>query len=449
MSRRSLIILLWAVLIAVVCYDRNSQDPHARYVASAYEQIDRTALFQPTDEELVAGAMRGMVEVLRGRGDEHSGYSDPRNAQRLRAEIRQEFGGVGVRIRYEGEPPRLTIVGPPEPNTPASRAGLQAGDVIDAIDGAPTDELDTAAARDMMRGEVGQPVVLTIVRVAADGNNGNEDEPQHLTVPLVRDEIQVLSVIGDRRAANGDWHYRLLDEPRIALLRLTSFGNKTRREVQTLTERLMADGVAALVFDLRGNPGGALDVALDVSDLFLPPRAPIVETRGRHNQLLEKFVARGGPFRDVPLAVLIDRDSASAAEIMAACLQDNGRATVVGERSFGKGTVQQLLPTESGRTLLKLTVAKYWRPSGANIHRMPGDTEADEWGVRPDPGFAVQQTEEQAIAWRVWRTERDLRVFQPTEQATGDTGAEKAENPDPVLATAVALLRSRFDGDVE
>lgn len=434
MSRRNLIVLFAGLAIGMLCYTRVETNPYARYASRAYGFIDELSLENPSDDELFAGAVRGMVGVLRSRGDVHSDYLEPRSAAPLQAEMRQEFGGVGVRIGLEGDPPRVVIVEPPQPGTPAHASPILPRDTIVAVDGRSMSGLGINEVVAAMRGRVGEVVELT-VRHEADG-----DEE---TFELVREIIRVPSIVGDRRTPDGGWRFELEAEPRVALVRITTFGNRTVEELAETLAEITAEGVEGVVLDVRGNGGGALDAAVGVCELFLPEGATVVSTRGREGEVIDEFAARyDGPFRHLPVAVLVDGDTASASEIVAAALQDHGRAVVVGERSFGKGTVQQLLPLEAGRSLLKLTSASYWRPSGVNIHRLPGTPDGDPWGVSPEPEDVVPMTTDERVAWYAWRRQRDLLV------AEGELGDGAKTDPpteaDPVLLRAVERLQGQL-----
>jgi len=399
-----MLLLITTALGSYACFVRAEQNPYARYVAGGYSIIDRWALNEIPDQDLFEGAMRGMVDVLQKQGDEHSLFIDEEQRDLFRVELTQEFGGVGVRIRQLGDPPQLTIVGPPEPGTPAFSADIRSGDRIVALDGKPTAEMDMLDVLKLMRGTTGQEVVLSIVH---QGEATVED------ITLVRAIITVESIRGDLRNKDGTWIFRLESDPRIGYLRITSFGDKTEAELARALASLCGpaaeDSIAALILDVRDNYGGALDAAVGISDLFLRAGLPIVTTRGRNEVTRDRFVSTGsGGYVDKPLAILVNQNSASAAEILAACLQDYHRGVVIGQRSYGKGTVQRLMPIESGRSLLKLTSATYWRPSGRNIHRMKGDTEEDLWGVSPNEGFEVVLDDQQYLQWRNYRRRRDL-----------------------------------------
>lgn len=440
MPRRNAAILTAAIAVTLLCVSRAERNPYARDASRGYRLIDDLALEKPTDHELLVGAMRGMVAVLRSRGDEHSAFLEPRDAQPLLAEMRQEFGGIGVRIQLEeaseeGGPPRLVVVEPPEPGGPAFRAGVLADDEIVAVDGDPIAGLPLSEVLGKMRGAAGEPLELTLRRSGAD---------ETLSVSMVREVIRLPSVAGDRRLPDGGWRFLLEDEPRIALVRITTFGARTVDELAEAVADAVDEGAEAIVLDVRNNAGGALDAAVGVADLFLPAGEEVLSTRGRRGEVLDVYATENAAaFASQPMVVLIDRNTASASEIVAACLQDHGRAAVVGERSFGKGTVQQLLPLEAGRSLLKLTAASYWRPSGVNIHRAPDQSEAEAWGVSPDRGGEVSLTDEAYDAWLAWRRSRDLLA----RSADGETEPPApATDDDAALRAAVARLRADLGG---
>ena len=341
-----------------------------------------------------------------------------------------------MRIRIGGEPPQLSIAGPPEPGTPAARANLLPGDEILSIGDRPTDGLSMAEVLRLMRGVPGTSIRLTV-------RHAGQTETQ--TVELVRETIMIDSILGDLRRADGSWEFQRPDDPRIATIRITTFANKTAAELGDVLARLQAQGMEAVVLDLRDNAGGALDAAVAVCDMFLPADDMIVETARRDHQLRDRYVASGnGRYQDLPLAVLVNGSTASASEIMAACLQDHQRAVIVGERTYGKGTVQELLPVESGRSLLKLTTASYWRPSGKNIHRMPSATPEDTWGVQPSAaGFEVPLTDQEYVAYREYRSQRDLLEGTPAAAGAGDA-AEPGFSDRP-LQEAVEYLQGQLD----
>ncbi len=400
MPQRNLLILLVAMAASYACYVRGEQNPYARYVARSFDEIELGALERVPSVELFNSALAAMVGVLNKHGDQHSQFMPREDADPFQAEIRQQFGGIGVRIRLLGDPPELVIVGAPDPGTPADRAGIRANDRVLEIDEQSTVGMDINDVLHLMRGQAGEPLRL-LVRHA--------DATQPEAKELVREVITVDSILGDRRSDSGGWEYRLEADPRIAQVRVTTFGNKTADELKRVLTRLTSEGVEAVVLDLRDDAGGSLDAAVAICDMFLPAGAKIVEIRGRDDVLEDRYTSSGrGKFTKLPLAVLVNSGSASASEIVAAALQDNGRAEVFGSRSYGKGTVQKLIPIESGRSLLKLTSARYLRPNGKNIHRMPDAKESDDWGVSPNSDRDVPLSDAEYRAYADYRNSRDL-----------------------------------------
>jgi carboxyl-terminal processing protease len=437
MSRRNLLILLLSVVVSYACYLRGEQNPFARYAAEGLDTISQGSLDSVPSRELFDGAMRGMVGVLHKHGDQHSQYLNEVEANPLRSEIQQQFGGIGVRIGFLGEQHRLAVVAPPDANTPAAGAKLQPGDFILAINDQPTVGIKMSEVLRLVRGEPGSLLRLKIESPSA---------PAPRTVELVREIINTESVLGDRRDKDGSWQFRLESDPRIALIRITSFGDRTSAEFANIISKLTTDGVRAVVLDLRNNPGGPLDAAVAVCQMLLPAGKTIVETRGRGQALLRRYVSTtDGKFADVLLTVLVDQNSASAAEIVAACLQDHGRAIVVGQRSYGKGTVQQMLPLGSGKSLLKLTWASFWRPSGANIHHALGVPDDAKWGVAPDAGYESKLSPDEYKTYLAYREKRDgFAQVEDSKDTDRDTAAKLAGFVDQPLQLATECLQGKL-----
>ena len=441
MSRRNMLLLLATGMISFACYVRAEQNPYARYVAAGYSVIDRWSLEDVPDQQLFEGAMQGMVTVLTRRGDEHSLFVGEQQQDTFREGLSQEFGGVGVRIQMLGEPSVPTVLGPPEPGTPAYMADIRSGDRILTINGEPTQSMDMLDVLKRMRGPVGEPVVLELVHVG-------ETEP--IEVTLTRAIITIESIYGDVRDEENRWQFQLKQDPRIGYIQINKFGDKTEEELTRVLATLRSKGCEALILDVRDNFGGTLDAAVGITDLFLRAGLPIVTTRGRDGKTRDRFVSTGrGGYTQIPLVLLINDHSASASEILAACLQDYGRATIVGQRTYGKGTVQKLLHLESGRSLLKLTSSSFWRPSGENIHRMADATENDNWGVSPDPGFEVKLDQDEYLQWRQYRRRRNLFGERRNGPVVDQFNAQDGQLPeafvDRALQLAVDYLTGQFD----
>lgn len=373
MPTRNVNTLLLAILVALLCYGTHRRARTAMIVGDALDLIDRYYV-DPVDRgELLTAAMRGMTETL----DRHSEYVPIEAYSSLQDSINQEFTGIGILIEQpeENQPVRIIT---PLVGSPAREAGLMPGDEIIEIEGRDVRDWDLVNVSKRLKGPIGTPVRIVVRRAG-----------RRVPIRVIRSRIEMESVVGDHRQADDRWAYRLQDDPRIAYLRLTSFGERTVEELRKVLETL-DNRFDAMVLDLRGNSGGLLYAAVSVSDMFLDS-GRIVSTKTRGGVIEETFRAESGTLVDLdkPLAVLIDGDSASASEIVAAALKDNGRAAIVGLRSYGKGTVQNILPLQSGRSALRLTVARYYRPNDQNIHRTDDATEEDDWGVRPSEGLEV------------------------------------------------------------
>jgi carboxyl-terminal processing protease len=431
MPRRNLHLLLAILLVSVICYQKADSASRLRYgtmartVIQVMKEVDRHYVEEVEPRAMFEGALEGLVSRL----DEYSAYIPPAESTQFREGLEQQFGGIGIEVAIDPQSGLLTVLSP-IPGTPAWRAGLQAGDKIVGINGEAAEGLTLDDAVRRMRGAVGTAVRVTLLR-------GTE---QRLEVELVREVIQIQSVLGDARDADGRWQYVLEEDPRLGYIRIVSFGERTLDDLRAALDQINQQSVKGLILDLRGNAGGLLDGAVAVCDLFLK-QGRIVSTRGRDGRDREVYNASGSaPYADLPLVVLVNRYSASASEIVAACLQDHRRAAIVGERTWGKGTVQNLIPLEGGRSLLKLTTARYFRPSNRNIHRTRNATEADAWGVMPDEGCLVVLSDEQMREMIQARHNRDM-----PRPANGATGPPPVR--DPQLARAVARLHEMLKQD--
>ncbi len=440
MPVRNLVALFLAAILSLLCHLKADRNRYATTVSEAMDLIAFNYLEDVEYRKLYENAMRGMAESL----DPYSSYISPVDYQRFQEELDQEFGGIGILVEFNRETNHLVVMSPLF-DTPATRAGVRAGDVILAIDGRDTSGMSFRDAVELIRGKPGDPVRLSIL---------HPGEQTPVDLEILRAIIPIESVLGDRRSPDGKWEYELQEDPRITYLRLINFGENT---VSELSQALRSRKSAALILDLRDNAGGLLDAAVGICNLFLDD-GTIVTIRGRDGEVQRTYEADGSPLfpRDVPVVVLINNFSASASEIVAACLQDHQRAKVIGQRSWGKGTVQNVLPIEGRRAALKLTTASYWRPSGKNIHRLSEAKDEDEWGVRPDPGFEVVLTDEQADKLRQRRRDKDLGTTpkpapEPAPDAKPAPDAEPALDAgtaeptgDPALQKAVEYLQQQL-----
>ncbi len=430
MPRRTLWIIFLVAVGSIACYERADRNPYGRWFSEVLETIDRYYVEPVDDQKLFEGALNGMI----GRLDEYSAFLPRNQANQFQEAIDQQYGGIGIEVSLEGEEKQLTVMSPLV-GTPAYKAGMRAGDKIITIDGKPTAGKTLNEIVGWLRGRPGELVSLSIVR---------EGQTDPLTFDLVRARIRVDSVLGDSRVSDGSWSFFLPGTDKIGYVRLNSFGETTVEELRQALAWLTERGCRGVILDMRNNPGGLLQGAEEVCNMFLPRGAVIVTTRGRDERVRRQAEADGsGTYQKLPLVVLVNDKSASAAEIVAACLQDHDRAIIIGDRTWGKGTVQNVIPLEGGQSLLKLTIASYWRPSGKNIHRLESSASDDEWGVKPTPGYEVKLDEKQTAAMEEKRRQRDI----VQQRSPGESGAVAGENVlefDPQLKRALEALEEKL-----
>lgn len=375
-----------------------------------FEQIDRNYVNEIDRRDLMEAAIRGMIARL----DPYSDYISPEELEEFTEAIEQEFGGVGIQVQFDPVERNIEIMSP-LPGSPAYRAGLRPGDRIISVEGRAVsdftigEEIETAIS--ILKGEPGVTVTVSVRRVGSD---------QVEDISLTREIIQLDTVLGDFRNEDGTWNFMLDDEHKIGYVRLTHFTRRSSDEMRSALNSLRAQGMRGLILDLRGNPGGLLDSAIEICDMFIESGV-IVSTQGRNVEERTWTAKRFGTFRDFPMAVLINRYSASASEIVSACLQDHDRAIIVGERSWGKASVQNVIELEGGDSQLKLTTAGYHRPSGENIHRDPGMSEDAQWGVMPDDGYNIRFSFEELLAYNDDRRARDVLGSDAPPRAFEDT----------------------------
>jgi carboxyl-terminal processing protease len=402
-------------------------------IQEVMKQVERNYVAPVTGNDLAKDALRGMLTRL----DPHSDYMDQEQYQQMTAVTRGQFGGIGVELTLEGKVPEVIS---PIDGTPAANAGIEPGDRIVKIDGQPTTGMDVEEIVKRLRGAAGSRVILTIAR--------NDRGP--FDVPLTRDVIRVVSVKSDLKGDN------------VGYARITTFTENTSSELAGAIARMKARTRGRLngfVLDLRNDPGGLLDAAIDVTGVFLDGGV-VVTTRGRNSadDHVYRAPVAGDLLRGTPVVVLINSASASAAEIVAGAMQDHRRATVMGTRSFGKGSVQTIIPLE-GRGALRLTTALYYTPSGRSIQGQ---------GISPD--IVVSVPKNQQVANAVISFESDLyRALKnagtlnsassdnPAPSARAD-GADAAEHPikpmiigtgnDPQIAAALDFLQKAVRREV-
>ena len=378
-----------------------------------FERVRADYVEKPDDSKLIETAINGMLAGL----DPHSSYMDPKSFRDMQVQTRGEFGGLGIEVTMEDG---LIKVVAPIDDTPAAKAGVMANDLITKLDEEQVQGLTLNQAVEKMRGPVNTKIKLTIMRKG-------QDKPVEVT--LTRDIIRVRAV---RSNVKGD---------DIGYIRLTQFNEQTtenlKKAIGELTAKVSKDKLKGYVIDMRNNPGGLLDQAISVSDAFLQ-KGEVVSTRGRNAEETQRFNARPGDLTDgKPIIVLINGGSASASEIVAGALQDHRRATVIGTRSFGKGSVQTIIPLGSGNGALRLTTARYFTPSGRSIQAK---------GINPDIEV-LQDVPEELKARTDTRGEASLRGHlrgdqgKDKEQTGSQSYVPPEEKDDKALTLALELLR--------
>lgn len=424
MSKRLFAVLAAIVLVTVPAAGRAQSNTSETYrqldlFGDVFERVRADYVTEVGDEKLIEAAINGMLTSL----DPHSSYMSPKSFKDMQVQTRGEFGGLGIEVTMENG--YVKVVSPID-DTPAFRAGLKPGDFITHLDDQPVQGLTLAEAVEKMRGKVNSPIKITIRR------EGREP----FDVTITRAVIKIRSV-------------RWRTEGKVGYVRITSFSEQSddgvERAMKKIKEKL-GNELQGLVLDLRNNPGGLLDQAIKISDQFLD-QGEIVSTRSRRGGDAQRFNAKKGDLANKrPIVVLINGGSASASEIVAGALQDHRRAVVLGTRSFGKGSVQTIIPL-SGHGAIRLTTAHYYTPSGRSIQAK---------GIAPD--IEVEQARLEKVDTGVRRREADLRGAlqnpddpassgQPTGGKKPAADAKSGESFDYQLERALALIRgvSLFD----
>jgi carboxyl-terminal processing protease len=369
-----------------------------------FERVRSDYVEKPDDSKLVESAINGMLTGL----DPHSSYMDGKSFKDMQIQTRGEFGGLGIEVTMEDG---LIKVVAPIDETPAAKAGVMANDIITHLDDEPVQGLTLNQAVEKMRGPVNTKIRLKIMRKG-------QDKPTDISI--TRDIIRVRSV---RMRPEGD---------DVGYIRITQFNEQTTEGVKkaiTDLQAQMGDKLKGYVVDMRNNPGGLLDQAISVADAFLE-KGEIVSTRGRNAEETSRFNARAGDLtKGKPIIVLINGGSASASEIVAGALQDHKRATVLGTRSFGKGSVQTIIPLGAGNGALRLTTARYYTPSGRSIQAK---------GISPDIEV-LQDVPEELKARTDTKGEASLRGHLKTTDGKEEGGSQSYVPPDPKDDKAIKM----------
>lgn len=408
----SAVAFIPATTAALAQIDVNSYREIDQFM-SVLERVKAEYVDQVDDATLIRGAIDGMLNSL----DPHSSYLDARGMQAMMTQTDGNYGGLGLTVSMEDGAVKVIAA---TRGTPADLAGVKPGDFITHINGRLFYGGTLDEAVDQMRGEPGTSVRITVVRPGRD---------QPLELNITRAVIDIPAV---------RWEVK----DRVGIINITTFLNRntaesTRRAMADI-ERQLGGPPLGYVIDMRSNGGGLLDEAVGVADLFLE-RGEIVSQRGRRRTDIERYYARpGDESHGVPIVVLVDAGSASATEIVAAALQDHRRAIVLGERTFGKGSVQTLIPLGRGETALRLTTARYYTPSGRSVQ---------EGGVQPD--VVVPQLSDEDFASRTRVRESDLRRHLVNEAGIRDDVLQDDSRPDPRFAATRAELEQRGIDDYQ
>ncbi len=405
------------------------------------DQIDRNYVKNVDRKRLMEAAIRGMLLEL----DPYSNYIPPEQLDRFRTGVEGEFGGIGVQAAIDNGV--LKVISP-FAGTPAYRSGMMADDVILEIDGQSTKGITLDQAVRWMKGVVGTEVVLKV-------QHSGSPEPEDIT--LEREKIRVRTVFAHSRNPDDSWRWMVDNQQKVGYVRITGFSRHTATELRAAMEMLTEQELRGLVLDLRFNPGGLLSAAIEVSDLFVAD-GRIVSTEGRNVESRSWDAQQEGTCEGFPMAILVNRYSASASEIVAACLQDHQRAVIIGTRTWGKGNVQNIIELADGISALKLTTANYHRPNGKEIHRFPDSKETDQWGVMPEDPFRVSLTRKERS--ELMTRQRQLDILRPRDDETDDE-ADKADEAnedeandgktadlvDPQLQKALDYLKRQLVAD--
>ncbi len=423
MSRTAAVIVLSSLLMANVVVhtmaSRNGVFEQLDLLVDVRHEIVSQYVEVPDERKLVDAAARAMVASL---GDPYTVYLSPEEMPDFEKQVRGTFFGIGAEIDIHENFLRISA---PLEDSPAWKAGILAGDIVLEVDGKTTEGITTAEAIKRLTGEKGTPVKLKVRHL--DGKIAQ--------ITVIRDRIIVPTVKGWTRKADQHWDFMLDQANKIGLVRITQFTDDTTEKVRAALAELQAAGMKGLIIDLRFDPGGLLDAAVEVSDMFLTGGKTIVSIRGRtQRDRVYESKTQADDIKDIPMVVLVNESSASASEIVSGALKDNDRAIVIGTRSFGKGSVQQVRMLESNQGAIKVTNALYYLPSGRNIHRKEG---GEVWGVDPSDGYYVPMTSEQVIAMlKLWRdpTARDKVPAQITPEYI------EKDQADPQLAAALKAV---------
>jgi carboxyl-terminal processing protease len=411
-------------------------DPNLKLVAQVLDRVDHYSA-RPPDAKAKRRLVEDMVNAGLARFDPYSRYFNAHDIKELEKRMQGKYGGIGAYVHVDPKTSLPTVT--PMVGSPAYKSGMLAGDLILKVDGKSTDGLTLEEVVDLIRGKKGTSVALEVL---------HEGGRKPVDMKIFRDEIEVESVLGDRRLPDhpSDWEFMYDKDSRIAYVRLIAFQNNSAEQLARVLLRLREQGMRGLVLDLRNNPGGLLTAAVQVANLFLDGGLVVTTVRNPHHEeevwKTKRELSLLPSAKDCPMVVLLNRYSASASELVSAALQDHGRAVIIGERSYGKGSVQATLKMDDRVSRLKLTTASYYSPHGKNIHRFPNSKDTDEWGVKPDAGSEVKLSDDERMAYLLDRFQRD--VYPSGKKPSAVPPPSKKPFVDRVLERALTHLRAQL-----
>jgi carboxyl-terminal processing protease len=363
-------------------------------------QIEQNYVQEVDRSELVETAIRAIIGKLDARAGLRPNdlqYLGKDEMAQLTSSLEQKFVGIGAVLKLDDSTHEI-VVRNVLADSPAQSGGLLAEDRIIEINGDAVPEGNLAATVKLIRGAPGTPITLGVKRTGSD---------TLLALHLVRDAVRIPVLRGDHYNPDHTWEFMSDPVAKIGYIRLTEVGKESAHEMKDVLTQLQEAGMKGLILDLRNNPGGLLEQAVAVSRLFVT-QGRIVTIKGRTGEQAYDATWENA-FSGFPMALVVNRNTASAAEIIAACLQDHERAVVIGERTFGQGIVRSIFPLKDGSGSLKLPVASYFRPSGKTMNRYPGAADAEDWGVKPDAGYEVLLTDEELKALEKDQSARDFQ----------------------------------------
>jgi carboxyl-terminal processing protease len=390
MKREKMAWMVSVGLVAILAFQlpgtlaqRDDDYAFVRTLIDIHRQVAANYVEPVEENKLREGAIDGMLGEL----DPFTIYVPPVRQEAFDQMLEGSFKGVGIQLDQRPEGGPIEVVTPID-GSPAFKAGVLPGDIISKVNGESIEGMRLSEVVKKIGGKLGSEVTMSVKHAT-----GEEAE-----LKMTREEITVPTVKGYERKPDNSWDYYISEDPKVAYVRITQFTSETTDALRLVIEKLLADGMKGLILDMRYNPGGQLDQAIKVVDMFID-HGVIVSTKGRNRPEQIARATAAGTLPYFPIVVLVNEHSASAAEIVSGSLEDNKRALVVGERSYGKGSVQELIPLEQKSGELKLTVAYYYLPSGRLVHRKK---DATDWGVKPQiPVPVTPEQEKRAFEYRM------------------------------------------------